>query len=208
MNKYHSEENWLCWVDELSEKNFVVIDRFVGDECYRSIRDFLDDELPNFQQAGIGALDQNTINKKIRGDSTFWLSRNRDTRLHMFWELVDELIYIFNRHCFLSLGGYEFHLAKYPPGGYYAKHVDQFQDRNNRIISVVIYLNDAWKEEDGGELELFHQDRSVIVAPIAGRCVLFKSEIVPHAVLRSNKDRFSLTGWLLHKPSSLGQLFG
>jgi len=141
---------------------------------------------------------------QIRGDSTCWLDRFRDIELQPYWDLVDEMIYIFNRYCFLNLAGYEFHLTKYPPGGHYAKHLDQFQKRNNRMISVINYLNEGWQDGDGGELEVFHEGKSTLIAPIAGRSVLFKSDTVPHAVLRSNKNRYSLTGWLLHKHSALG----
>jgi len=195
-------------VDELSSKDFVVIDRFLTGDHYENVRHFFLSRLPAFSQAGIGALDQNTVNKQIRSDSTYWLDRGRDTELQPFWELVDEILYIFNRYCFLSLSGYEFHFANYPPGGKYAKHLDQFQNRNNRIISVIIYLNEDWQPGDGGELEIFHGEQSTIITPIKGRCVFFKSDTIPHSVLQSYKDRYSLTGWLLHQPASLGQFFG
>lgn len=196
-------------MDELSNKNYVVIDDFLANAPYGQIKQFLSSRHSHFTQAGIGALDQNVINKEIRGDSTYWLSRQRDTELTSFWELVDDMIHVFNRYCFLSLGGYEFHLTRYSPGAYYAKHLDQFQNRNNRIISVVIYLNESWQAGDGGELELYDaENQSILINPLACRCVLFKSDTVPHSVLRCNRDRYSLTGWLLHKPSALGQFLG
>jgi SM-20-related protein len=109
----------------------------------------------------------------------------------------------------LGLSGDEFHLAHYPKGGHYKKHLDQFNNRSNRTISMVIYLNQDWKKGDGGELEVFFQDgSSVLIEPIEGRCVMFKSAIVPHAVLASAKPRNSLTGWLLQQPSALGQFLG
>ena len=194
-------------MDELSVKNFVVIDHFLNEDSYENVMHFLFSKLSDFAQAGIGALNQKTVNEQIRGDSTYWLDRERDIQLQSFWELVDEMIYIFNRYCFLSLTGYEFHLTKYPPGGHYAKHLDQFQNRNNRIISVINYFNEGWQNGDGGELEVFHEGTSTLIAPVAGRSVLFKSDAVPHAVLQSNKNRYSLTGWLLHKPANLGQFF-
>jgi SM-20-related protein len=162
-------------VDALSDQNFVVVENFISNDLYQTVKDHFLFKLPSFSQAGIGALDQNTINKKIRGDATYWLTRNKDTNLQPFWELVDELLFVFNKFCYLSLKGYEFHFAKYPPGGHYDKHIDQFQDRNNRMISVVIYLNDEWQQGDGGELEIFNRDQSVKIEPRAGRCVLFKS---------------------------------
>jgi|SRR5690606_5351284 len=122
---------------------------------------------------------------------------------------VEECTFHFNRYCFLSLSGAEFHLAHYPSGGHYSRHLDRFENRSNRMISVVIYLNEDWRPGDGGELEIFQGDgSSFLVEPLGGRCVLFKSAVVPHAVRTAHKSRFSLTGWLLHRPPGLAPLLG
>ncbi len=77
------------------------------------------------------------------------------------------------------------------------------------MITLVIYLNRRWQKGDGGELEIFLNDvTSVLVKPIEASCVMFKSAEVPHRVIASNKPRYSLTGWLLHQPSELGQFLG
>lgn len=205
----HNEEKWLRWIDELSQNDFVVIDEFLDDELYATIRSFFLQHLEDFSRAGIGALANNLVEESIRGDRTFWLDRKRDQSLNDFWMLVDDTIQMLNRYCFLSLSGYEFHLAHYPPGGHYDKHVDQFAERNNRMISVVIYLNEGWQKGDGGELEVFRNDGpSVVLEPLAKRCVMFKSADVPHAVLEASKSRYSLTGWLLYQPAALGKFLG
>ncbi len=209
LETYHSLEDWLSWMDDLSSKDYVIIDHFLRDELYAEIRSFFLDMLPKFNEAGIGAVTEKQINSKIRGDFTYWLDRERDSHLKPYWGLVDETMQMFNRYCYLSLSGYEFHLAHYPSGGHYDKHLDQFERRNNRMISVVIYLNEGWQRGDGGELEIFEKDgSSFLVDPLAARCVMFKSAEVPHAVLQAHKSRFSLTGWLLYQPSALGQFFG
>lgn len=209
LETYHSLEDWLSWMDDLSSKDYVIIDHFLRDELYAEIRSFFLDMLPKFNEAGIGADTEKQINSKIRGDFTYWLDRKRDAHLETYWRLVDETMQMFNRYCYLSLSGYEFHLAHYPSGGHYDKHLDQFERRNNRMISVVIYLNEGWQKGDGGELEIFEKDgSSFLVDPLAARCVMFKSAEVPHAVLQAHKSRFSLTGWLLYQPSALGQFFG
>jgi SM-20-related protein len=209
VTKHHETEKWLDWVDELSHSNYVIVDNFLNDAFYQKIRSFFLNTIPQFSQAGIGALDDNLTDKSIRGDHTYWLDRQRDQHLNDFWSLVDETISIYNRYCFLSLSGYEFHLAHYPPGTGYETHLDQFEGRNNRMISVVIYLNEGWQPGDGGELEIINEDGSkVVVEPHARRCVMFKSADVPHGVLKSRTNRFSLTGWLLYQPSALGQFFG
>jgi SM-20-related protein len=196
-------------MDELSGNDFVIIDNFLNERLLERVQSFFQSHLDAFSKAGIGALDQNVIRSDIRGDYTFWLDRKRDVELNEYWNLVDETLYIYNRYCFLGLSGYEFHLAHYPRGGHYEKHLDQFNKRNNRTISMVIYLNKYWQKGDGGELEIFKEDgSSFLVEPIESRCVMFKSAVVPHRVLASEKPRYSLTGWLLQQPSALGQFLG
>lgn len=209
MNNCHKLEDWLSWMDELSHNDFVIVDNFLDSHRYNTIRSFFLSHLKGFTKAGIGALGDRVVCEEIRGDYTFWLDRKRDAELQEIWSLIDEALYIFNRYCFLGLSGYEFHLAHYPKGGHYDKHIDQFNARNNRTISMVIYLNKDWQEGDGGELEIFLKDgSSFLVEPIEARCVMFKSAEVPHRVMASNKSRYSLTGWLLQQPSSLGQFLG
>jgi SM-20-related protein len=195
-------------MDELSQKDYVIVDNFLDESRLRNVQTFFKAHLDAFTKAGIGALKDRTIREDIRGDYTYWLDRKRDTELNDLWSLIDETLFICNRYCYLSLSGYEFHLAHYPKGGHYSKHLDQFNSRNNRTISMVMYLNKDWKKGDGGELEIFLKGGgSILVEPIEARCVLFKSAEVPHAVLASQKPRNSLTGWLLQQPSALGQFF-
>jgi SM-20-related protein len=196
-------------VDALSEHNYVVIDDFLDDILYEKLRNFLFEKISAFEQAGIGAAHQNLIKRNIRGDRTYWLDRHRDLELQDFWFLLDEARHILNRYCYLSLSGEEFHLAHYPSGGHYARHLDQFEGRNNRIISMVIYLNENWQPEHGGQLEILDHNRNLhLVDPLAKRCVLFKSGEVPHAVLKSFHDRYSVTGWLLYQPVGIGPVLG
>lgn len=194
-------------MDELSQNDHVIADHFLGEPLYSQVRAYFLDNLAQFSPAGVGALDQNAIHKEIRNDLTYWLNRDKDSALSGFWNLLEETVGIFNRYCFLSLSGDEFHFAAYPPGGHYEAHLDQFRGRNNRIISMIIYLNDDWKQGDGGELEIYRKDgSSFLVEPIADRCVMFKSAEVLHKVVESRTDRYSLTGWLLHRPGILGQI--
>ncbi len=209
MKALHSNEKWLAWIDELSENDYVIIDNFLDDALYKHIRSFFIEKLDSFEQAGIGALDSHLIKKSIRGDLTYWLDAKRDEALSGFWQLLQETIQVLNRYCFLSLSGYEFHLAHYPAGAHYDRHLDQFDGRNNRMISIIIYLNENWQQGDGGELELLDKNERVCyVEPMAKRCVLFKSAEVPHGVLKAHKSRYSLTGWLLYYPSALTSIFG
>lgn len=207
MKTIHKLDNWFSWMDDLAENDFVVIDNFIDNQLYKEIKNFLFEKIDAFDQAGIGTLNQHTIKKKVRGDKTYWLHKERDVALKNFWELLTETKNTLNRYCYLSLSGEEFHLAHYPSGSYYLRHLDQFDGRNNRMISMIIYLNENWESKNGGQLEIVDKNKRIhLVEPIAKRCVLFKSDKVPHAVLKAYKDRYSLTGWLLYQPTSLAPI--
>lgn len=209
MKTITAEEKWLTWIDELSYKDYVIIDDFLDEVLYINIKSLFEEKLGLFTQAGIGSLNQHTVETAIRGDKTYWLDKQRDTEIEGFWEVVEQTVSMFNRYCYLSLSGYEFHFAKYPPGSHYHTHLDQFQNRNNRTISMILYLNEDWQPGDGGELEVFNKDESsFLVPPLRNRCVMFKSAVVPHGVLESHKNRYSLTGWLLQRPHKLGAILG
>jgi SM-20-related protein len=72
------------------------------------------------------------------------------------------------------------------------------------MISLIIYLNKDWKNGDGGELRIYPQgNNSSDIQPLFNRCILFRSDTLEHEVLTANKDRRSVTGWMLYKPSPL-----
>jgi SM-20-related protein len=197
--------------DQLAEEDYAVLDGFMDPLVFETARSFLETHLSNsdFRNAGIGALNDFQVAENIRNDRIFWLDKERDTEIRSFFELVENTIFALNRLCFLSISGYEFHLAHYPEGSFYKKHLDQFNDRNNRMISMIIYLNRSWKEGNGGELRVYHPDEShTDIAPLPGRLVLLRSDRVWHEVLPTFVSRYSITGWLLYQPSSLGYLMG
>jgi SM-20-related protein len=207
---YFPEEKWIDWVDQLSENDYVVIDNFLSPELYQVVRGFLLRKLEEdeFERAGLGSVFNNQLDTSIRGDFTYWLDKNRDNELSVAFDLIEEIKFTLNRYCFLSLSGYEFHLAHYPAGTFYKRHVDQFKDKSNRMISVIIYLNEGWQKGDGGELKIYKEDEELTIDPIASRCVMFKSADVPHEVMQTNVGRYSLTGWMLYQPSGVGFVLG
>ncbi|MFT7269055.1 MAG: SM-20-related protein, partial [Roseivirga sp.] len=141
-----SEEQWINWVDQLAKDDYVVIDSFLNDEMFNMIRSYFLARLATdgFSDAAIGALNEKQLKKSIRGDKIYWLERKVDLEMSSFFNLTDELTQKLNELCYLSLSGAEFHLAHYPEGTFYKKHIDQFKGRNNRLISVIIYLNVGW----------------------------------------------------------------
>jgi SM-20-related protein len=101
----------------------------------------------------------------------------------------------------LQLGAVELelHFAVYPAGGAYAVHVDRFRDADSRVLSLVLYLNEAWNEADGGALRLYLEAGPeapfVDVVPYGGTLVVFLSDRFPHEVLPARRERLSLAGW-------------
>ena len=208
-----TEEMWIEWMDTLATHNYVIVDEFISQDLFRTIMDYFREmeSRDKLQKAGIGSSGEFQIKSAVRGDFIHWLNRDVDTALNPFFGLMDELNENLRRYCYLSLSDSEFHIAKYPAGSHYNRHLDQFQERSNRQITVLMYLNENWKPGDGGELKIYREsdegETEILVEPIARRLLLFKSDCVEHEVLTTNVPRYSLTGWLLRQPSSVGYLF-
>lgn len=206
----YSDDQWLEWMDRLAEDDFVIVDDFINDHLFAQIMSFFhqkeaSDEL---KKAGIGSQQDFQVKAEIRGDFIYWLDENRDIELFPFFKVIEELTQNLKRFCYLSISGSEFHIAKYPAGSFYHKHLDQFNERTNRQITVLIYLNKNWQKGDGGELVIYKDQEETKVEPIAKRLLLFKSDVVEHEVLTTNVPRYSLTGWLLHKPAGVRSILG
>jgi SM-20-related protein len=105
----------------------------------------------------------------------------------------------FNRELQLGLFEFECHFSRYAPGAFYRKHLDQFRGDGRRRLSCVLYLNENWAREDGGELRL-HLDAGETgqvadVLPVGGTLVLFLSQRIAHEVLPGKRERLSIAGW-------------
>ena len=64
--------------------------------------------------------------------------------------------------------------------------------------TLVAYLNDDWKEEEGGALKLYideNDNEGISVMPQMGTFVVFLSERFPHEVLPTTRERHSVAGW-------------
>lgn len=197
---------WEEWADALAQHNSLVIDDFLPVPVFTAMRNYFmqRSEGGDFRPAGIGTSGDYRLQRSIRGDEIYWLDRERDEHAGAFFALIDEVIAQLNRLCFLSISGSEFHLAHYPPGAFYERHLDQFREGSNRMISVVCYLNASWKPGDGGALRLYDDEGNYTdVSPLPGRLVIFRSDAVYHEVLPTTVSRYSVTGWLLHKPAGL-----
>ncbi len=205
---FFSDETYISWLDQLAENDYVIIDDFISEELFGIVSIYFSARLAedDLAKAGIGALGTYTVDKQIRGDYVYWLDESRDMALQPFFAQMNEFVSKVKRFCFLSISDVECHLAYYPTGSFYKRHVDQFKERNNRILSFVLYLNPNWKEEHEGELVIYKDEKTIKVAPIKSRLILFKSAGLEHEVALTHNERFSLTGWMLNNPVGLGFL--
>lgn len=64
-----------------------------------------------------------------------------------------------------------------PPGGFLKMHVDFNQHPKgwHRRANVLIYLNEDWRKDWGGQLQLGLGEHAKKIVPIAGRCVIFET---------------------------------
>ena len=151
----------------------------------------------NLILAGTGTLAKINSSNLVRGDKIYWLDRSHNNASeNVFLEIIDALIIYLNRTCYTGITDYEFHYTLYEIGTYYKKHLDQFATNDKRKYSIIFYLNENWKTDDGGELSLEINNQTVKINPTSGKCVFFKSNEIEHEVLITNKSRMSITGWL------------
>jgi SM-20-related protein len=149
----------------------------------------------DFGAARVGADERLQRREEVRGDRTCWLVEPLFAEERALLADLELLRLDFNRKEVLGLFDLELHYAWYPPGTGYARHVDQLQGRDQRVVSLILYLNDAWRREAGGELRIFDTDGFRDIEPIAGRLVCFLTAGREHAVLSTRQGRLSIAGW-------------
>lgn len=166
-------------------------------------------DLGQFHDARIGRKQHLALAADIRGDSILWLdTEDNYPATQEVFRFTDLMQQAFNRYFFLGLKHVELHYARYASGTGYKRHIDQHHDTAFRKITIVIYLNFDWTSDDGGELVIYdplnpHQALQRIL-PLAGRVVIFRSELFEHEVLPSKKTRWSVTGWFRDDESFMG----
>lgn len=195
--------------DGLADKGYAIIDHFLSEAEVRSILQLneFQEGLLHFRKAGIGQRDEKQINEAIRGDFIKWIDRSTaPEEIKTYLSRLNELISFVRESLFISLKDFEVHMTMYPPGSYYKRHLDQFKKDDHRRLSVICYLNENWKEEEGGQLRIYSKDNEIDVLPEAGRLVCFRSDLLEHEVLPATRPRLSLTGWILDQYADLKHL--
>ncbi len=186
--------------DGLAQNGLAVVDNFLTREEVETIcsLDEFKNNLLQFKKAGVGAAHNLTINESIRGDYIRWIdTATIHPHLESYYLKLKALISYLNQNLFLSLKDIEMHLTCYPIGSFYKKHKDQFRSQDHRKISVILYLNNDWKEEQGGQLRIHADDTTNDIFPLAGRLVCMRSDLIEHEVVPATRERLSVTGWML-----------
>lgn len=148
--------------------------------------------------ARIGSLDQKSKQTSIRSDSILWIEPENDPVFKVWNQKINEITESFKENFYLAIKGSEFHFAHYTQGSFYARHIDQPKSSHNRIISVVHYLNPEWNSAWGGQIVLYPENQNPVqIEPKSPTTLFFQSHKLAHEVLKTKKDRFTLTGWLL-----------
>ena len=182
-----AERGWFCRADAISS---ALIDALSSD-----LDQLIEDD--RLKRAGIGREQDFQLDRDIRRDWIFWLNRQRQVQAE-FLGLAEQIRLALNRRLFLALFEFEAHVALYPPGAFYRRHFDSFRGAANRMVSLVVYLNRDWNDNDGGELVLYQPETGeemTRIAPRAGTLLLFMSEEIEHEVLPTRRDRASIAGW-------------
>ncbi len=188
-------------------QGFHIIDEFLEETHYHSLQDMAYElkQQNLFRNAKIGQKLQAQQNGKIRSDQIFWIDADSPyPPIQAYLKKLISLGNILNQTMYLGLAEFETHFAIYLPGTFYRRHIDQFESTKTRKISFVYYLNDTWQKEFGGELLLYNIEDELIqnISPLGNRFVCFDSQL-PHEVHPTQRTRFSMTGWMKTRSTSV-----
>lgn len=185
------------YFEELAQQNWTLIP--IALDTARKLRKSAESKF-TANQFKPATLSQSTqLETSIRNDSIFWLDKNSplmnetDQEALAQIETLSAQLKVYFR---IGLSEIECHYAVYNDGHFYHKHRDATTQNNKRVFSFVVYLNESWNAEDGGQLTGYSDAEKIFsIEPRMGQMILFNSEL-EHEVLKTYKTRYSLTGWI------------
>lgn len=178
--------------DDLASRGWTFVDSWLKPQDCQQLKSWATKQMSKFQPAAIASGAQ----PLVRSDKTLWLEGQESTLIRQIFSELKELKSMLNQELSLPINTWECHLAYYPPGSFYQAHIDQPEksQTGHRLISFVLYLNSSWQAEDGGHL-IIHDPNPRRIEPIEGRLVLFNSQKILHEVEKTQRERWSMTGW-------------
>ena len=194
------EDNFEQLIDGILNKGYGICDNFIELSFANELKNLLLKKFTegSFKKASIGKGSNNQQNQEIRNDSILWIDADSsDLPEKKILVLLDEFMNYLNRTCYTGLSNFEIHYACYPTGSFYKKHLDSFHLDTSRFYSFILYLNEDWNDENGGQLKIYPKDAEPIeILPLSCRAVCFPSQSLLHEVLPAKQPRMSITGWL------------
>ena len=201
MAGFTERENLDRIADSLALRGWMVVDDFIEPaltaallgECRAS------KERGDFHNAAVGGGKGRRTRPQIRSDEILWMQPpgSSDAQRGCL-ERFERLRLLLNRTLQLGLLDFECHFACYARGAFYTRHIDQLRGDDHRKLSCVLYLNENWIAEEGGELRVYlNGDGAEFedVLPQGGRLVVFLSAQFAHEVLPATRERMSIAGW-------------
>ena len=193
-------------LDGLAANGFVIISDFLAQEKVALLAAEAMTLLENgaMRQARTGRGNRAISDDSVRGDFIRWIDETDEVvltnpALREYFAGMEALRENFNRSLYLGLTEIESHFTIYPPGAFYRKHLDRFRGSEQRQVSSILYLNQGWSPEHGGQLRLYLDEANdatyLDIEPAGGTLVLFLSGRFWHEVLPATRQRMSLTGW-------------
>ena len=188
-------------IDLIAQQGYAVVEQFLAPEVIKDLA------LQARSLQGAGAMHKGktglnapTQAATIRGDFIHWIEGDLASQAEStYLAATSELQQALNQAFFLGLFELESHFAIYPAGAGYQKHLDQLIGKAERKVSCILYLNENWQPEDGGQLRMYLDQQDALkwidIFPQAGTLVVFLSSDFLHEVLPAKRERISITGW-------------
>lgn len=186
--------NIQCLLESLQTQGWYYQTNVLDETTLKSLQQLCKTRV--MKTAGIGQ--HKMINTEIRSDMISWLETNEEHPAILdYFAMLERLKNQLNESFYIGLKGHEAHFARYEKGCFYKKHKDSFSKQNKRAVTFILYLNENWTLNDGGELRLYMGDEYRDIHPTAGSIICFMSDEIEHEVRLSHNTRHSLTAWLL-----------
>ncbi|HUT40966.1 MAG TPA: 2OG-Fe(II) oxygenase [Gammaproteobacteria bacterium] len=186
----------------LAEQGWCVTPDFLAPALVDALRHELEAcwQAGGFRHAGVGRGAQLQVRPEVRTDCVHWLDAQAcGPAQRRYLDELERLRLAINGTLFLGLFDFEAHLAVYPAGTYYRRHLDQFAGIGTRRVTSTLYLNADWLAADGGQLRIYTDPdvpgHAEDVLPLGGTLVTFLSARFLHEVLPARRSRMSITGW-------------
>lgn len=200
-NERQDEDQFEQLIQGLIDNNYGCCDNFIIPSTMQGLSDNLKtlNKLGKLKHSGLGNHNEVEINKKIRGDKIHWINNASINPSELIYlNKINKFTEHLNNTCFTAINGFESHYSTYAKKDFYKRHLDQFKSEKGRQFSIILYLNQDWKEEDEGKLSLYPKNgQQKNITPQGGKLVFFRSDEMEHEVHPSNtRERRSIAGWL------------